>query len=292
MYTGEWTDGLRRTPVAVKCIRRSILLEPTIIRSLHKEAILMMKLRSRHIVTFYGICNMSCIVLEKMNLGSLYHAIHNKLDILSRRDICLQILLDAILGIEYLHEQNCIHADIKSSNVLLTEFNGSIHAKISDFGLSHIQRENMTTTTRVVGVSLRWSAPELLLEKPLLTVSCDVYSFGVVVWEVLAKSLPLADLPVGDIVRRVINGERDPIPLGYPPSMTDIINNCWDLQPNLRPAATTIRQQISSTLKEEIKLTRSASRWLQDMTSLHPGSVSNEEEESCLKLRMSNSIDV
>ncbi|TFK27484.1 kinase-like protein [Coprinopsis marcescibilis] len=46
-----------------------------------------------------------------------------------------RIVRDAVLGLEYLHQQGIIHRDIKPANLLWTEDRGQV--KIGDFGVSH-----------------------------------------------------------------------------------------------------------------------------------------------------------
>jgi serine/threonine protein kinase len=291
VYNADWIDGLRRTPVAVKLLNQSVFNNAKVLESLRREAVLMMTLRSPHIVTFYGICKGSILILERMNMGSLYSAIGKKLPILSRRNICFQILVDTALGIEYLHEQNCVHADIKSANVLLTECHDSIHAKISDFGMSHIIREDMTSTLIATGVSLRWSAPELLQERPQLTVCADVYSYGVVLWEVMALAPPLPNLPLGALVTRVVTGVRDPMPTNCPPAICNLINDCWALQPTSRPTVTSARQSLSLIFQEEIQGAQSALLPRQQDKVFAIGQRNfNEDDDSLLHLQIQNSI--
>jgi len=77
------------------------------------------------------------------------------------------------LGLEFLHENNILHRDIKSLNVLLK--NGQ--AKLSDFGLSRIKKESNSTQGASVG-TVQWMAPELFERKAKYTQKSDIYSLG------------------------------------------------------------------------------------------------------------------
>ena len=51
----------------------------------------------------------------------------------------LTLLADVAAGMDYLHQRNCVHGDLKPANVLLRKQQGAPFghvAKVSDFGLS------------------------------------------------------------------------------------------------------------------------------------------------------------
>ncbi|XWS20200.1 hypothetical protein CRYUN_Cryun31cG0079500 [Craigia yunnanensis] len=92
----------------------------------------------------------------------------------------LSIALEAAQGLEYLHS-GCIppiiHRDVKCTNILLTE---SLHAKLSDFGLSKaFPLEGDTHVFTMVAGTPGYVDPGYSTSNRL-TEKSDVYSFGVV----------------------------------------------------------------------------------------------------------------
>jgi serine/threonine protein kinase len=92
----------------------------------------------------------------------------------------LQIALDIVSGMSFLHESRIFHRDLKSGNVLIESAG---RAKIADFGLSKLIDINATHAMGLIG-SVAWTAPEVLQEE-VYRDSADVYSFGVILWELL-----------------------------------------------------------------------------------------------------------
>ncbi|KAF3933155.1 hypothetical protein ABW19_dt0206062 [Dactylella cylindrospora] len=87
-------------------------------------------------------------------------------------------------GLEYLHERNVIHRDIKASNLLLTS-KGIL--KIADFGLAR-EFSHRPLTPHVVTVWYR--APELLFGATRYTPAVDIWAAGMVIGEII-KQVPL-----------------------------------------------------------------------------------------------------
>ena len=85
-------------------------------------------------------------------------------------------------ALEFLHEQKIRHKDIKPGNVLVHGGN----VLLTDFGLSldFTDANGSTTMSMVNGMTLRYCAPEVVLQGPRNT-SSDVWSLGVVFLEMI-----------------------------------------------------------------------------------------------------------
>ncbi|KAF9945340.1 hypothetical protein BGZ72_001463 [Mortierella alpina] len=123
-------------------------------KSTKQEIDIIKHLTHRHIVQFYHV-HQDMIVMEYVEGGDLAAAITGRG--LKNWDVKTQIAKDISLGLAYLHCQGIIHCDIKSSNILLTQYK---EARICDFGLATRVGESGG------GGTLQWMAPELLQDPP------------------------------------------------------------------------------------------------------------------------------
>jgi serine/threonine protein kinase len=91
-----------------------------------------------------------------MQGGSLFDYLHIKGYKPSEGKI-INICKKIALGMTYLHGKKIIHCDLKSSNLLLDQYE---KVKISDFGLSQIKRENSKKKCRSTRLGTpHWMAP-------------------------------------------------------------------------------------------------------------------------------------
>jgi serine/threonine protein kinase len=85
--------------------------------------------------------------------------------------------------LEYLHQNDVVHGDIKGLNALVTMEH---RVALCDFGLSKLA-SSINTSTGGLGTPY-WQSPELMQDGPR-TKAADVYAFGIMVYEV---SIPVA----------------------------------------------------------------------------------------------------
>ncbi|XP_059508436.1 interleukin-1 receptor-associated kinase 4 isoform X2 [Stegostoma tigrinum] len=150
------------------------------------------KLKNENLVELLGFSNDGehpCLVYAYMSNGSLLDrlACLDNTAPLSWNERC-SIAVGTANGLKYLHENNHIHRDVKSANILL---DGLFVPKISDFGLTRASSHLMQTmlTEKIVGTTA-YMAPEAMRGE--ITPKSDVFSFGIVLLE-LITGLPPVD---------------------------------------------------------------------------------------------------
>lgn len=128
------------------------------------------------------------LVYNYMPAGSLFSLLHGNRG--SGRtpldwNLRVKISLGTARGIAHIHSEGgikCVHGNIKSSNVLLTQ---ELDGCISDVGLTPLMNFP-ATMSRTTG----YRAPEVV-ETRKITQKADVYSFGVLLLEMLTGKVPL-----------------------------------------------------------------------------------------------------
>src|SRR5512142_1893550 len=126
--------------------------------------------------------------------------------------LAVEIAVQALTGLDYLHSMGLIHRDISPENIMLSQdHNGKLLVKVIDFGIAKSLAEGeghqgLTQTGMFLG-KLKYASPEqagYLKEGEHLDPRSDLYSFGIVMYEMLAGRAPFqATNPHGYILKHV-----------------------------------------------------------------------------------------
>eukprot|EP01103_Thecamoeba_quadrilineata_P002608 TRINITY_DN12532_c0_g1_i1.p1 TRINITY_DN12532_c0_g1~~TRINITY_DN12532_c0_g1_i1.p1 ORF type:complete len:1455 (-),score=289.90 TRINITY_DN12532_c0_g1_i1:82-4404(-) len=223
----------RGTEVAVKKLKGAI--SDREVDKFTAEIERLCELRHPNLVLFMGACTDPpnvCLVSEFLTRGTLYDIIHNQ-NILLDWNMVKDMAQDTVRGMEFLHSSNppLLHLNIKSLNLLVDQ---SWNVKVSDFGLSSIDEQLLSTGDSHLG-SLLWTSPEILRRGKPSTKS-DVYSFAIILWELLTWRDPYeGDNPL-HIALAVVSGFRPAVPGDWPPQLQKLVEACWHQDLDLRPS--------------------------------------------------------
>ncbi|KAF8067305.1 Bmx [Scenedesmus sp. PABB004] len=175
------------------------------------------------------------LVLELCN-GSLQDVAKRPADTLDLMRL-LHRLREVAEGMAFLHSKNCVHGDLKAANVLLKNDINAPHgqsARISDFGLASTLLEGATHRSTATVGTISHTAPEVLTSGRQ-SPAADVYSYGIMMWELFAAA-PAFSGHYGNVVRRVVSGERPPPLRDAPDEYNLLVSRCVDAAPEARPS--------------------------------------------------------
>ncbi|KAG5526854.1 hypothetical protein RHGRI_032946 [Rhododendron griersonianum] len=218
--------------VAIKVLKPE-RIDSDLQKEFAQEVFIMRKVRHKNVVQFIGACTKPptfCIVTEFMFGGSVYDYLHKQKGTFKLPSL-LRVALDISKGMNYLHQNNIIHRDLKAANLLMDE---NEVVKVADFGVARVKSQTGVMTAETG--TYRWMAPEVIEHKPY-DHKADVFSFGIVLWELLTGK-----------------GLRPTIPNNTHPKLAELLERCWQQEPNLRPdfcEIIDILQQIAKEVGDE-----------------------------------------
>uniref|UniRef100_A0A0D9WBG0 non-specific serine/threonine protein kinase n=1 Tax=Leersia perrieri TaxID=77586 RepID=A0A0D9WBG0_9ORYZ len=230
--------------VAVKFLRSEHVNDSSKVEFL-QEIMILKSVDHENVVQFYGACTKHrkyLIVTEYMSGGNLYDFLHKQNNMLELPAV-LRIAIGISKGMDYLHQNNIIHRDLKTANLLIGP--GQV-VKIADFGVSR-QRSQGGDMTAETG-TYRWMAPEVINHKPY-DHKADVFSFAIVLWELVTSKIPYANLTPLQAALGVRQGMRMEIPPWVHPRLSKLIERCWDENPHVRPFFSEITIELEDILR-------------------------------------------
>src|SRR6266540_109458 len=153
----------------------------------------------------------------------------------------LKILVHIAKGLSHLHKQKIIHRDFHSGNIL---FENEFDIVISDLGISKSSIESTNDDYKIYGV-MPYMAPEILRGKRN-TMASDIYGFGMIMWELTTGRMPFWDQNIDiELSIKICKNFRPPIINNTPKGYTELMQECWDSNPNKRPTSLDITKKLS-----------------------------------------------
>eukprot|EP00900_Chrysochromulina_parva_P023007 jgi/Chrpa1/533/Chrysochromulina_OHIO_Genome00010341-RA len=238
-----WRGRVAGLDVAVKVLKTTPgTSNKDALRGFVQEARILSQLCHPSICMLYGTCmqlSSPALVFEFMAGGSLFDLLHNSPAELFPSTLS-RIALEVASGVAYLHQQEVIHRDVKSANVLL---DADLHAKVSDFGISTTFGPEHTAETG----TYRSMAPEVLTHHPYNEM-CDVFSFGVLLWEIGHIEIPFgSDSFLQAAFAVAVERKRPPVALPPPlGALAPLIQACWQHEPSDRPPMSRVLTELQA----------------------------------------------
>jgi len=166
----------------------------------------------------------------------------------------VDIMLQIVNGMCYLHDMKVAHRDLKPDNVVVTPPNdsqlvhlGCIHVKLLDFGISKVEVKDSpeVPTGRSKMGTLGYMAPEAMANQvsEVDALRADVFSFGMMCSDILSGDKPSFHL-LRDYQVYIQESKRPKLPKTYSKGLRSLVQDCWSLDPSKRPTFLDIHERL------------------------------------------------
>lgn len=168
----------------------------------------------------------------------------------------LRLFDEITSALAYIHQQNIVHRDIKSSNVLIDYRR---RAYVADFGLARVLSDSTVALHTGQGTP-PYASPEQH-SAATLSPRSDIYSFGILVYEILTQHLPWkGEKSLG--VQQLVNADEqlpDPRELNpnIPARLVEVLRQFTAADVDARPQSMAEVQALLHQALPEIKSTQS-----------------------------------
>ncbi|BAK81065.1 protein kinase domain-containing protein [Candidatus Arthromitus sp. SFB-rat-Yit] len=232
--------------ITIKILKQELINDEEFVRKFKDEAMEVAKLSDNNIVKVYDIGvedNFHYIVMEYIDGKTLKEHISEKgvLSIKEALDFSIQICNGLVIA----HDIELIHRDIKSQNILVSNY-GNI--KVTDFGIAKSSDSATITNSGKILGSAYYISPEQARGN-FVDCRSDIYSFGVVMYEMFTGRLPFTHgTPVNVALQHIQVDPIEPMDIvkKLPIGINNLIIKCLQKNPALR-------YQSAKELRDDLK---------------------------------------
>ncbi|KAI1173648.1 kinase-like protein [Nemania sp. FL0916] len=190
-----------------------------------------------------------------------------------------KIFSQLVGAVSYVHQQSCVHRDLKLENILLDKHE---NVKLVDFGFTR-EYEGKSNYLQTFCGTICYSAPEMLKGEKYAGEKVDVWSLGVILYALLCGELPF-DEDDDNVTRSKILSEEPKYRDHLPSDAVALIKLLLSKRPLLRP---TLPDVLSHPFLAEYAPQQHA------ILKLHqPPPFATPLEKDCLQRMRSAGVDI
>uniref|UniRef100_A0A0E0CN63 non-specific serine/threonine protein kinase n=1 Tax=Oryza meridionalis TaxID=40149 RepID=A0A0E0CN63_9ORYZ len=258
-YVARWYGS----KVFVKILDKDSFSDANSINEFKHELTLLEKARHPNLVQFVGAVTQNVpmmIVSEYHQKGDLASYLETKGRLQPYKAI--RFSLDIARGLNYLHEckpEPIIHGNLSTKSIVRDD-EGKL--KVAGFGsrsLIKISEDNPQMDQTTSKFNSVYTAPEMY-RNGTFDRSVDVFAFGLILYEMIEGTPAFHPKPPEEAAKMIcLEGMRPPFknkPKYYPDDLRELIQECWDPTPSVRPTFEEIIVRLNKISTSFTKQTR------------------------------------
>ncbi|XP_072881620.1 serine/threonine-protein kinase ULK3 isoform X1 [Hemitrygon akajei] len=221
-----------REVVAIKCVSKKSLNKASV-ENLLTEIEILKTVEHPHIVQlkdFQWDGENIYLIMEYCAGGDLSHFIHSRRAL--PEQVARRFLQQLASALQYLHQRNISHLDLKPQNVLLSSRTYP-HLKLADFGFA--QHMSPWDEKHVLRGSPLYMAPEMVCQQQY-DARVDLWSVGVILYEALFGRPPFASKSFTELESKIRSNKAVELPPGarVSPDCRDLLLRLLERDPEQR----------------------------------------------------------
>jgi eukaryotic-like serine/threonine-protein kinase len=165
--------------------------------------------------------------------------------------IQIELLIQLLQALAYLHRRDVVHRDLKPSNVLVK----SGQVKVLDFGISIVKGHS-----GAISGTLAYMAPEVLRGEPA-GLAADLYAVGILAYELMMGHPPYDAETPSKLVEDILNTPLDLVLTGVDSQMANVLERLLAKRPRERYAnANEVIEALSTIIHQPVLIETGTSR--------------------------------
>mmetsp|Transcript_22491 Transcript_22491/g.17001 ORF Transcript_22491/g.17001 Transcript_22491/m.17001 type:complete len:248 (+) Transcript_22491:304-1047(+) len=194
-----------------------------------------------------------------------------------KRKMAVDYILQLLEGVQYLHDQNIVHSDLKPSNILIVQSGEAKKetVKVCDFGSSRVQNKGAISNTTVSMLGTHgYMPPEYYSSQgpKELSTKSDVWALGCIIHQILTNNHPFLNKDtksVDELKHKVVNSKYTIHKSIENTIYSNIIQTCLRVNPKKRGEVKELLQafKIIYSIYEKYQDEREAERILMEETA-------------------------